>query len=148
MKEITLSLAHFRAIQAEHGSAAAVDAIRTTIEAQVGRTIALEFHGPNQHGDKVASLSFVTAAARHPERTGFRVNRLTRGFAPDDEQSVVGLFEILTNPKVPVVSHHQMPVLLTTKTEAVEKPINEADEEVGLIVGSFAKPDAFIRFER
>jgi len=142
MKEITLSLAHFKAIQTEQGDTAAVEAIRSEIQKQVSDLpIDLELNGPNPDGDKVASLRFVRAASWNGVKREFKVNLLTCGFAANDDASVVGLFTALTNPQVPVTTHPEH------LEEGEEEPHVQEKEVIGLIVGSHTHPSAFITFD-
>ena len=140
MKQITLNVATFEAIKNQSGVEAAVEAIRAEIQSHAGSLpIELTFHGPNPNGDKVAGLSFVNAAAWKAESKGFRVNLLTRGFAPSNELSIGSLFTALTQPHV---AEAVRPDLLADDEEPLPEP-----EVIGLIVGSHSHPAAFIKFE-
>jgi hypothetical protein len=142
MKEITLSLAHYKAIQSEQGEAAAVEAIRSDIQ-KLGTDfpIELELNGPNPDGDKVTSLRFVRAASWNAVRKEFKVNLLTCGFAANDDASIADLFTALTNPQVPVTIHPEH------LAEGEEEPHVQEKVVIGLIVGSHTHPLAFITFE-
>ena len=139
MKEITFSLADYKAIQAEYGEKVAVNTFRAHIQSYVpDLAIELELNGPNPDGDKVASLSFVRAASWNGEKKEFKVNLLTCGFAPDDDASIADLFKALTNPQVPVTIHPEH------LEEGEEAPHVKEKEVIGLIVGSHTHPSAFI----
>ena len=120
MKAIRLSLAHYDAIQKQQGSAAAVEAMAAYIEDHSTYPVRLEMRGPNREGEMVASLSFVRAASLEPSSFGpITPNLLSCGFSHYDDQAIQNLFDMLTDERVE-----------------------------GLVVGSFAKPSAFVTFER
>lgn len=142
MKEITYSVADYKSIEVQYGVRAAVNAFRTSLQSHFpDLPIDLELNGPNPEGDKVASLRFVRAASWNGVNKEFKVNRLTCGFAPNDDASIANLFTALTNPQVPVTTHPEH------LEDGEEEPHVQEKEVIGLIVGSHTHPSAFITFE-
>lgn len=148
MKEITLSAAYYKAIQAEEGTVMALHTLLVDIQShardvwtEISLPIEVSKFGPNPDGEQVAIVLPVRAAAWKEGQKGYRVNRLTCGFGKDHSQALVGLFDALINPQVsPLI----VPEALNSKED---EPAHEAHEEViGLLVGNHEVPEALFRF--
>ena len=147
MKEITLSLAHYKAIKMNNGVHAAVEALRSDIQKLApDLSIELQHNGPNRDHNRVASLAFVRAAILRPSSFGaVEPNLLTCGFARADRDATAGLFTVLTNPEDLLPSPENV---IDGQGEGDAKEVIKTVSRVGLVVGSFKNPAAFITFDR
>lgn len=144
MKQVVLSLSDIEMVEFINGQAAAVEHIRQQIETQVGRPIELTLRGPNREFNKVAGLGFVSGALWNQADNTFEVNRLTNGFGQTDDLAVSDLFSVLTSPSK---FAPRPAVAKTDDKDDAAKEVHVVPPVAGLIVGSFAKPDAFVTFK-
>lgn len=149
MKEITLSLAHYKAMQADHGAKLALETLLSDIQSHVADIqrddslpIEVAFFGPTLKGEQSAIVMAIAPAAWKEGQKGFRTNPVRYGLGENEHKAIEGLFNILINPQVsPVIP----PEALEDKKD---EPAHEGHEEViGLLVGSHSEPSALVRFE-
>ena len=149
MKEITLSAAHYKAMQADQGSKVALDALLADIKSHVedvqrddSLPIEVEFFGPALKGEQSAIVMAVAPAAWKEGQKGYRTNPKRYGLGADNDKAIEGLFNILIDPQVSPVIPPEAP------DSKEDEPSHEVHEEViGLIVGSHSHPSALVRFE-
>lgn len=146
MEEFTLSLTRFRVIYQNNGADMAVEALRSAIQKIAPSVpIQLEFNGPNRENDRVASLSFVRAAILRPSTYGeVEPNLLTCGIGRNDDVAKSKLFNALINPQSGLPSPE---VVVEIDGDEGLKAYTKIVSPVGLVVGSFKNPAAFITFD-